>query len=89
MFADLRTVAEFATCHSLEEETSTAKASDVEDAGSKDEVKPPFSYAQLIVQAITSSPDRQLTLAGIYAYITKFYPFYRNVEKGWQVSNAL
>ncbi|VDP15924.1 unnamed protein product [Soboliphyme baturini] len=49
-------------------------------------VKPPYSYAQLIVQAISGSSDKQLTLSGIYAYITKNYPYYRNCDKGWQVS---
>ncbi len=53
----------------------------------KDESKPPYSYAQLIVQAITSAPDKQLTLSGIYAYITKNYPYYRTADKGWQVSD--
>ncbi|KAL4240131.1 Forkhead box protein K2 [Mactra antiquata] len=52
----------------------------------RDESKPPYSYAQLIVQAITSAVDRQLTLSGIYAYITKNYPYYRNADKGWQNS---
>lgn len=52
----------------------------------KDESKPPYSYAQLIVQAISSAPDKQLTLSGIYAYITKNYPYYRTADKGWQVS---
>ena len=51
----------------------------------KDESKPPYSYAQLIVQAITSAQDKQLTLSGIYAYITKNYPYYRTADKGWQV----
>lgn len=51
----------------------------------RDESKPPYSYAQLIVQAITSAVDKQLTLSGIYAYITKNYPYYRNADKGWQV----
>lgn len=53
---------------------------------SKDESKPPYSYAQLIVQAVASSSDRQLTLSGIYSYITKNYPYYRFVDKGWQNS---
>ena len=48
--------------------------------------KPPYSYAQLIVQSISTSPDKQLTLHGIYTYITKNYPFYRTAEKGWQNS---
>lgn len=55
-------------------------------AGDVDDSKPPYSYAQLIVQSIASAPDRQLTLSGIYSYITKNYPYYRTAEKGWQVS---
>lgn len=52
---------------------------------SHDETKPPYSYAQLIVQAVASAPDKQLTLSGIYSYITKNYPYYRTADKGWQV----
>jgi len=55
-------------------------------AKTKDESKPPYSYAQLIVQAVASASDRQLTLSGIYSYITKNYPYYRFVDKGWQNS---
>jgi len=51
----------------------------------RDEVKPPYSYAQLIVQAIMSTVDKQLTLSGIYAYITHNYPYYKATDKGWQV----
>ncbi|CAH1161213.1 unnamed protein product [Phyllotreta striolata] len=54
--------------------------------GSKDDSKPPYSYAQLIVQAIASASDKQLTLSGIYSYITKNYPYYRTADKGWQNS---
>lgn len=52
----------------------------------KDDSKPPYSYAQLIVQAIASATDKQLTLSGIYSYITKNYPYYRTADKGWQNS---
>ncbi|XP_014235275.1 forkhead box protein K1 isoform X2 [Trichogramma pretiosum] len=52
----------------------------------KDDSKPPYSYAQLIVQAIASASEKQLTLSGIYSYITKHYPYYRTADKGWQNS---
>lgn len=55
------------------------------EGGGKDDGKPPFSYAQLIVQAILSAHDKQLTLSGIYTHITKNYPYYRSADKGWQV----
>lgn len=50
------------------------------------EVKPPFSYALMIAQAILSSDGEQLTLACIYQYIQDKYAFYRHSNTGWQVS---
>ncbi|KAM3174341.1 hypothetical protein ACTXT7_010733 [Hymenolepis weldensis] len=49
-------------------------------------VKPPFSFAQLIVQALASQPTRRLTLSGIYQFISQNYPYYRLEDKGWQNS---
>nr|CDS21220.1 forkhead box protein K1 [Echinococcus granulosus] len=48
--------------------------------------KPPYSYAQLIVQAIVSAPNRRLTLADIYSYISTQFPYYKPSQKGWQNS---
>lgn len=53
----------------------------------QDDSKPPYSYAQLIVQAIALATDKQLTLNGIYNHITKNYPYYRTADKGWQVGS--
>ncbi|KAK3532474.1 hypothetical protein QTP86_018554 [Hemibagrus guttatus] len=80
--SDLQLAAEYAAKAVSEHRT------EVSDRDSpKDESKPPYSYAQLIVQAISSAPERQLTLSGIYAHITKHYPYYRTADKGWQVSS--
>lgn len=71
-----------AAAHKRDEKDSPASGNPDQP---KDESKPPYSYAQLIVQAIMSATDKQLTLSGIYAYITKNYPYYRTADKGWQV----
>ncbi|XP_024898909.1 forkhead box protein K1 isoform X2 [Pteropus alecto] len=79
--SDLQLAAEFAAKAASEQQADTSGGD-----SPKDESKPPYSYAQLIVQAISSAQDRQLTLSGIYAHITKHYPYYRTADKGWQNS---
>ncbi|KAL9602612.1 MAG: hypothetical protein Q9219_001756 [cf. Caloplaca sp. 3 TL-2023] len=54
----------------------------VEDNGKK----PPFSYAQLIGMAILRAPDRRLTLAQIYKWISDTFSFYGRSATGWQNS---
>ncbi|CAD5212036.1 unnamed protein product [Bursaphelenchus okinawaensis] len=52
--------------------------------------KPPYSYVALIVMAISSAPNRQMTLSQIYNYIEKRFLFYRHSDskrkRGWQNS---
>ncbi|CAF5035171.1 unnamed protein product, partial [Rotaria magnacalcarata] len=57
---------------------------DQDNMNSKNSTKPPFSYAQLIVQAILSAPDKQMTLSQIYSFISAQYPYYEANNRGWQ-----
>jgi hypothetical protein len=53
---------------------------------SSKDLKPPFSYATMIAQAIFSSEEEKLTLSNIYSFIAEKYAFYRHSNSGWQVS---
>lgn len=48
--------------------------------------KPPHSYAQLIGMAILRAPNRRLTLAQIYKWISDTYSHYSLADAGWQNS---
>lgn len=53
-------------------------------------IKPQYSYAQMITQAIMSTTDEKLNLNGIYTYIMNNYAYYRHQQpSGWQVSSRL
>ncbi|KOS19255.1 Fork-head transcriptional regulator 2 [Escovopsis weberi] len=50
-------------------------------------IKPQFSYAQMITQAILNAPDGKLNLNGIYTFIMNSYAYYRHQSAaGWQNS---
>jgi hypothetical protein len=73
------------------ETTATAIEDEYSDDNiyhSKD-IKPPYSYASLIAQAINSTYNKRMTLNGIYTFITTRYPYYQMTQNGWQVTEKI
>jgi len=62
----------------------------LEQVGQSNEIKdcqgPQYTYGQMIIQAIITSPERRLKLYDIYKYINTNYPFYQMNQKGWKGS---
>ncbi|XP_051890335.1 forkhead box protein P4 [Pristis pectinata] len=48
------------------------------------DVRPPFTYASLIRQAILEAPDRQLTLNEIYNWFTRMFAYFRRNTATWK-----
>lgn len=58
---------------------------DLSKEESKD-IKPPYSYATMITQAILSNPEGVMSLSEIYNWISSHYAYYKYSKTGWQNS---
>lgn len=63
--------------HNLDEDLSKEESKDI---------KPPYSYATMITQAILSDPHGVMSLSDIYNWISDHYAYYKFSKTGWQNS---
>ena len=67
-----------------EEGDALASTSQKQHANYYESGKPPFTFAQLILQALMTEKDSGLPLCEIYSFISQKYPFYKLGNKTWQ-----
>ncbi|XP_046890561.1 LOW QUALITY PROTEIN: forkhead box protein P2-like [Hypomesus transpacificus] len=48
------------------------------------DIRPPYTYATLIRQAIVESPDLQLTLSEVYSWFTRTFAYFRRNAATWK-----
>ncbi|KAL6450678.1 FKH2 Fork-head transcriptional regulator 2 [Candida maltosa Xu316] len=75
--------------HSPSSISANSLQSNLDQDLSKEEakdIKPPYSYATMITQAILSNPNGVMSLSEIYNWIASHYAYYKYSKTGWQNS---